>query len=249
MVLTEENLEQIEIHMTEILPKILTRNPDIATTIEGILAQHFPRRDEFARLLDEVYEARQEMGGLRQRMDNLDENVNKLRGEMNERFKEVDKNFLHVRRDIVKLQSGQDSLTKRMDDQQRWFNFITGNTRLEKGESAEDLVALALRYGLGNDDIDPNTIRLRQPIRDPEGLVFHPGYKSDIDLIACNGTATLFEVKFGYIKNSDPGSFAQRLKLFKLQNPDLNVKGLLISPGADDEILEQCQIANIQLLR
>ncbi len=79
MFLNEEQLDQLEQHITEILPDLLLRNPKIATTIEGILAQHFPRRDEFARLLDEFTQFRQET---RERLDRIDQNVHDLKGDV-----------------------------------------------------------------------------------------------------------------------------------------------------------------------
>lgn len=76
MFLDKEQLDQIEDHITEILPDLLRRNPQIATTIEGILAQHFPRRDEFARLLDEFTGFRQET---RHRFDRVDQDIHELK--------------------------------------------------------------------------------------------------------------------------------------------------------------------------
>lgn len=84
MFLEPAQLEQIENHITEILPQLLRRNPEIATTIEGILAQHFPRRDEFARLLDELAEHRAETSA---------------------RFKHVDERFDRVDADIKELKT------------------------------------------------------------------------------------------------------------------------------------------------
>ena len=74
MFLNNEQLGQFENHITEILPDLLRRNPAIATTIEGILAQHFPRRDEFARLLDEFTGFRHETP---ERFDRLDQEIQK----------------------------------------------------------------------------------------------------------------------------------------------------------------------------
>ncbi|MFN8489834.1 MAG: hypothetical protein U0350_19770 [Caldilineaceae bacterium] len=79
MFLNKEQLDQLEQHITEILPDLLLRNPKIATTIEGILAQHFPRRDEFARLLDEFIQFRQET---RERLDRIDQDIHELKGDV-----------------------------------------------------------------------------------------------------------------------------------------------------------------------
>jgi outer membrane murein-binding lipoprotein Lpp len=81
MRLDQEQLEQIEAHITEILPDLLLRNPAIATTIEGILAQHFPRRDEFARLLDEFTGFRQET---RERFDRVDQDIHELKADVSQ---------------------------------------------------------------------------------------------------------------------------------------------------------------------
>lgn len=61
MGLDEKDLVQIRNYVIRILPELLREEPEIATTIEGILAQQFPRRDEFARLLDELTLLREEM--------------------------------------------------------------------------------------------------------------------------------------------------------------------------------------------
>ena len=42
------------------LRETLQQDPEFAIWIEGLLAEKFPRRDEFARLLDEVQAHRQE---------------------------------------------------------------------------------------------------------------------------------------------------------------------------------------------
>lgn len=58
--LDEKELSQIRDYVIRILPELLREEPETATTIEGMLAQHFPRRDEFARLLDELTLLREE---------------------------------------------------------------------------------------------------------------------------------------------------------------------------------------------
>ena len=88
MLLDKEQLDQIEDHITEILPDLLRRNPQIATTIEGILAQHFPRRDEFARLLDEFTGFRQETGA---RFDRVDQDIHELKTDVGQLKTDVGK--------------------------------------------------------------------------------------------------------------------------------------------------------------
>jgi hypothetical protein len=52
--LSQADLIQARDYIIRMLPEILRQEPEVGTTIEGILAQQFPRRDKLARLLDEV---------------------------------------------------------------------------------------------------------------------------------------------------------------------------------------------------
>ncbi len=80
--------------------------------------------------------------------------------------------LLEVRRDAVKLQHGHELILERMDGQEAWLRFVTGNLGAEKGQTLEDMFAVALRYGLKTPDIAPEKIRLRQRLVDAEGEVF-----------------------------------------------------------------------------
>ena len=110
MFLEPAQLEQIENHITEILPQLLRRNPEIATTIEGILAQHFPRRDEFARLLDELAEHRAETAArfkhVDERFDRVDADIKDLKTDvagLKTEMKEVRTELREVKTDVADL--------------------------------------------------------------------------------------------------------------------------------------------------
>jgi len=179
----------------------------------------------------------QRLDGVDQRLDGVDQ-----------RLEKVEKTQLEMRRDMAKLNAGQENIIKRMDSMEAWMKFLTGSTGNEKGSTSEDLVAAALRYGLQEDDIDADTIRLRQPLSDPTGLVFQGGYKSEIDIIAQNGHITIFEVKTTYVKPGEVAIFAFKRDLFGLQNPGIEVKGLLIVSGANERTQQECDEYDIQLL-
>lgn len=160
--LDEQELSQIRDYVIRILPELLREEPEIATTIEGILAQHFPRRDEFARLLDEVQLLREQterrFEQVEQRLDLQREEIALLREEMERRFEQVERRLdlkreeivllreemdrrfalqhqeiLEVRRDIARLQHGQEMILKRMDGQEAWLRWVIGDLRAEKG--------------------------------------------------------------------------------------------------------------------
>src|SRR4051794_20373922 len=93
-------LEEIEEFILERLPGILERDPRFVTFIEGIVAEKFPRRDEFARLLDEVQQHRietaEQFKRVDQRFEQVDQQIQQHRAETAEQFKRVDQRFEQV---------------------------------------------------------------------------------------------------------------------------------------------------------
>lgn len=91
--LTPEMLEEIEAYILKRLPQVLARDPQFATLIEGMLAEKFPRRDEFARLLDELQEHRRETQQqfrlVDQRFEQVDQRFERLETEMRTGFDQV----------------------------------------------------------------------------------------------------------------------------------------------------------------
>ena len=84
--LTTEQLEQAKRYILKSLPQVLEQAPEFVTFVEGVVAEKFPRRDEFARLLDQVEAHRQET---RQYKEETDERFDKI----DERFDKVDERF------------------------------------------------------------------------------------------------------------------------------------------------------------
>ncbi|MFQ5616025.1 MAG: hypothetical protein ACE5GO_06160 [Anaerolineales bacterium] len=95
--LEQEDFEDIHQYMIRVLPRLLRETPEVVYTIEGIIAEHFPRRDEFARLLDEFTSFRWEMldrfDESDKRFDESDRRFDSFRQETRGRFDEVDKRF------------------------------------------------------------------------------------------------------------------------------------------------------------
>jgi hypothetical protein len=249
--LDEKELHQIRTYLVQVLPDLLRQEPEIATTIEGILAQHFPRRDEFAHLLDEIRLLREET---RERFLQVDERFEFLRQEMNYRFAQMDQGFnqlghnlLEVRRDVAQLQHGQERILDRIDHQEAWLRYVSGNLRAEKGQTMEDLVAVALSYGLKHPDIQPESIRLRQKLVDVDGMVFKRGFATEVDVMAEDGRLTVFEVKTT-AKASDAGLFALKVELVAALNPDKQVRGVLITLASYPELSQQCKEYGLELV-
>jgi chromosome segregation ATPase len=339
--LTETDFSQIQDYFLKKLPQWLRQSPEIATAIEGIVAQQFPRRDDFARLLEEMKSLRQEVSwrlelqsqeihdhrqemeqrleslrqelhdhrkemeqrleslrqeveqrleslrqdteqrleSLRQefhdhrkemelRMDSLRQEIHDLRKEMELRFEQVDKRFeqvdkrfegvdqqlvdlksdnLQIKRKIVKLQAGQENIIKRLDGQEAWLRMTIGSLHNDKGETLEDMFAAGLRYGLKDEEITAETIRLCEPLVDHDGLVFEKGYETEVDLVAHNGQLTVFEVK-ATAKSGDVDFFAWKVQLIQAQNPSLQVRGVFICLGARPAVKQRCLERRVELL-
>jgi hypothetical protein len=89
--------EEVEELILERLPGILERNPRFVTFIEGIVAEKFPRRDEFARLLEEVQQHRKETTT---QFAQVEQQIQEHRDETAEQFRQVDQRFAQVEQQI-----------------------------------------------------------------------------------------------------------------------------------------------------
>ncbi len=292
--LTETDFSQIQEYFLKQLPHWLRHSPEIVATIESVVAQHFPRRDDFARLLEEMKTLRQEVSWrlelqsqelhdhrqeMEQRLEvlrkEMEQRINLLREDMDKRFEQMDKRFeqvdkrfeqvdkrfegvdqqlaelrgdnLQIKRKIVKLQAGQENILKQLSGQEAWLKMTIGSLHNDKGETLEDMFAAGLRYGLKDDEITPETIRLREPLVDHNGVVFEKGYETEVDLVAHNGTLIVFEVK-ATAKTGDVDFFAWKVKLIRAQNPTLQVRGVFICLGARAAVKQRCPEMGVELL-
>ncbi len=285
--LTETDFSQIQEYFLKQLPHWLRHSPEIVATIESVVAQHFPRRDDFARLLEEMKMLRQEVSWrlelqsqeihdhrqeMEQRLEvlrkEMEQRINLLREDMEKRFEQMDKRFeqvdkrfegvdqqlaelrsdnLQIKRKIVKLQAGQENILKQLSGQEAWLKMTIGSLHNDKGETLEDMFAAGLRYGLKDDEITPETIRLREPLVDHDGVVFEKGYETEVDLVAHNGTLIVFEVK-ATAKTGEVDFFAWKVKLLRIQNPTLKVRGVFICLGARAAVKQRCPEMGVELL-
>ena len=231
--LTSEELENVKDYVLEKLPRILEQDPQFVLFIEGIVNEKFPRRDEFARLLDEFTsfrkETRENFDKVDQRLDTVDQRLDKI----DQRFDTVDQRF--------------DSLTQEVRDLRHWVETIAGGLQNRAGKNLEKVVAGALRLGLQRPDIQPDQIRLRQKISDLEGLVFKAGKQKEVDIVVTNGEFLVFEVKSAP-KPDDVDDFADKVELVRLQNPDKQVQGVFVAVGSETRIRELCRQQNILLI-
>lgn len=213
------------------------------------------------RLETQRQETKQRFTQVDARFDNLEHRLEAHRQETRQNFQEVRQDIanlqnqakahrretLQIKRNVAKLQVNMDILLDRIERFDNRLNLLTGQSRVEKGEQLEDVVAKALRYGLENPSLATESIRLRQKLVDKEGLVFEPGYITEVDLLAENDKLTVFEVK-ATADPDHPFIFSRKIKLIAAQNPDKKVEGVLISPYVSEEVRERCLYYGIKLV-
>ncbi len=267
--LTVQELDEIKRYVLRELPRVLEQDPQFVLLIEGIISDKFPRRDEFARLLDEFtafrQEQRQNFQQVDKRFEQVDqrfEQVNQRFEQVNQRFEQVDQRFEQVDqrfeqlsqevrdlRDQVsqEMRELDDHLSQEMRDLRDWVELIAGRLQARVGRNLEHIVAGALRLGLSRPDIDPQNVRLRQKISDPTGLVYKPGKQKEVDLVAQDGELLVFEVKSAPDVD-DVDEFADKVELVRLQNPDKRVTGVFVAVGAEADVRQYCTQRGVQLI-
>ena len=252
MAVTPEELESIKEYVLKELPRVLEEDPQFALMIEGILSEKFPRRDEFTRLLDNltalnlkqnegILEMRSSFGRVDQRLDQVIADTRDFR-------EEVAQDMYELREGpIQEIRGRSEALCEQMRDLRDWVQLIGGRLQTRFGRSVEDVVAGALKLGLSRRDIDPANVKLRQKIRDAEGLVFKPGKEKEVDIVAQNSELLVFEVKSSP-KWDDVDDFAEKVELVRLQNPEKTVTGVLIVLGADEDLRAHCSKRGVILI-
>ena len=99
--LTTEQLEQAKRYILSNLPQILEQSPEFVVFVEGVVAEKFPRRDEFARLLDQVEAHRRE--------------TQEYKRETDERFDKIDERFDRVDERLDRMDDRFDRMDDRFD--------------------------------------------------------------------------------------------------------------------------------------
>ena len=132
--LTTEQLEQAKRYILNSLPQILEQSPEFVVFVEGVVADKFPRRDEFARLLDQVEAHRRE--------------TQQFQKETSERFDKIDSRF--------------DKIDERLDKMDVRFNKV--DERFDKMDNRFDSLELTLarlgsRWGIHSEDLFLKTMK------------------------------------------------------------------------------------------
>jgi len=138
--LAKKDFSQMQDYILQVLPQLLRQNPEIATTIEGMLAHQFPRREEFLQLVNEVKLLREDTNKrfellheeVKQLRDDMDQRFELLQAEMNRRFEENEKRF----------ELRQAEMNRRFEENEKRFELRQAemNRRFEENEKRFELL-------------------------------------------------------------------------------------------------------------
>ena len=130
--MTAEEIQQLKQLVLRELPQALLQDTEFALVLEGMLSERFPRRDEFARLLDELAAFRQESG---QRFDRIDQRLE----QHDHRFEQIDQRFDRIENRLGKV-DGRSLEVEFRDKAAAYLGTVLRGVRLVSvGDLAEDL--------------------------------------------------------------------------------------------------------------
>ena len=147
--LTFEQLEQAKQYIIKSLPQLLEQSPEFVALIVRVVAEKFPQREEFARLVEQVEahrrETQQHKREIDERFDKVDERLDK----MDERFDKVDER-------LDKMDERFDKMDERFDKMDECFDKM--DERFDKMDERFDSLELTLarlgsRWGIHSEGI------------------------------------------------------------------------------------------------
>jgi hypothetical protein len=133
--MTTEEIQQLKQLVLRELPQVLLQDTEFALVLEGMLSERFPRRDEFARLLDEVCAFRQESGQQFEQIDRRFEQIDR-------RFEQGDRRFEKIEQRLGKV-DGRTLEMEFRDKAAAYLGTVLRGVRvISAGDLAEDLAGV-----------------------------------------------------------------------------------------------------------
>jgi predicted nuclease with TOPRIM domain len=224
--MTTAEIQEIKALVLRELPAVLAQDTEFALVLEGMLSERFPRRDEFARLLEEMKE---------------------FRSETKERFEQVDKRFEQVDKRLEHIDQQFEDMKHEIHGLRDWMQLNVGGFQTRAGKRLEDVVAGAFCYGLNQGDIRPEHVKLRQKITDVDGWVYRAGKTREVDIIALGQNMIVFEVK-STADHDDIDDLADKVELVRHLHPENTVEGILVMLGAERDHRDLCAQKGLKLI-
>ncbi|WP_457557442.1 hypothetical protein [Candidatus Harpocratesius sp.] len=174
------------------------------------------------------------------------EDIQDLMTEMDQRFEKMDQRFEKMETYIADLIT---SMNKKFDQQSELLKSLKLDiARIEskEGRAIEILTRDLLKATLKLKNINPETIESVTLI-DKEGVVFYPGYRTDIDIIMENGDICLIELK-ATGNADDIAHFLQNVKLYSYIYKKTPTKLIFAAIRINSELIRIAEEQNIKLL-
>ncbi len=232
---------------------------DNVTDFRKLSEQRFEQVDQRFEQVDQRFEqVDQRFDQVDQRFDQVDQRLDKMDqrfDQVDQRLDKMDQRFDQVDQRLDTMDQRFDQVDRRFDEMGRnfsdlrdWVTLTVGRLQVRAGRNLEDIVAGAMRVALKRPDIQPQNIKMRQKIRDEEGIVFTRGKQKEVDLIASNGELLVFEVKSA-AEVEDVDNFADKVNLVRHLNPDKAVRGVFITLAPEPDVQQRCKELEIELAR
>ena len=167
--LTFEQLEQAKQYIIKSLPQLLEQSPEFVALIVRVVAEKFPQREEFARLVEQVEahrrETQQHKREVDERFDKVDERLDKIDerfDKVDERLDKMDERFDKVDERLDKMDERFDKMDERFDKMDDRFDKMDErfDKMDERFESLElTLARLGSRWGIHSEGIFRKTMK------------------------------------------------------------------------------------------
>ncbi len=160
--------------LLKILPQLIRENDTVKGAIISALSGVVATREDIKDLIKEMdrrFEA------VDRRFEAVDRRFEAVDRRFEQLIAEMHKGFAETRREQLHLRAAIDNLGDR-------------SGRGLQEAVLELMDELLVKEGVSYRDVQ------RMPLADPEGVVFFPGFSTDVDVVAKNGEVHLFEVKY-----------------------------------------------------
>ncbi len=162
----------------------------------------------------------------------------------NKRFDTIDKTIVEIKEDMNKH---SEETKKDMKDHKDFMNVVIGGFGTRAGENIEDMVAGTLRFALGRGDIYSKNLKLRQKLKDTDGLIGPKERMYEYDIYTHNGELIVFEVK-SFTDKEAVERFADKADLFiRVKKPEGKVNKVIITLDKRSEVVNECKKRGIEM--
>jgi hypothetical protein len=255
-------MTQIDIdELIRILPQLIKENDAvrgaIISALEGVVATKEDIK-ELIRQMDKRFEAmQQEMDkrfkAMQQEMDRRFNAMEKRFEAIDKRFEAIDKRFEAIDKRFEAMDKRFDAMDHKIDGIATQHNRDYKELRLildrmegKEGINFQQTVLELVQTTLQLEKIDPKKIR-REIVRDAQGIVFHPGYSTDIDVIIENGNVYLIEVK-ATARKDQIDHFLQNMKLYRLVQGREITQGIIIALRITEIARDYAQLLGLRVI-